>query len=532
MLLHLLLALQAPLAARADTLRPKNDALNHDVSIVLSDTGTHIVGIMATTWRLRSADPIEVQLDSVYRVVRVLTDGEGEKRMGRITFALNQGGGVYIPHKKQAGDTLVTSIRYHGIPRDGLVIRIDSTTGARTVFADNWPDRAHKWIPLEDHPSDKATVALHIEVPAGIQVIATGVLQKIDTLPRNRTVWHFRMNQRISPYGIVFGAARLVTTTVPDAGCAVKCVPLAVVTYPQDSALAMQKVFPRVGDMIDFFSGLIGPFPYDRLSHVQSTTMFGGMENPTAIFYDTRGIAAGTMSEATVAHETAHQWFGDAVTEDDWHHVWLSEGFATYYSALWVRHADGDSAFARVMAAAADRIRKAPETERPIIDLAQTSLFALLNSNSYPKGAWVLHTLRGLIGDSAYHSGIRDWYRTYRDTSALSDDFARVMSRAAQQDLTPYFTQALTQPGYPKLEVGWRHGGNALTLTVRQVQSKAWGFFTLPKLVIRVDGQEFVRSVSGQETTLTLDGVRRTPKLVEIDPDHWWLLDATVRPAR
>lgn len=527
-MLLLLLALQAPLAARADTLRPKNDALNHDVSIVLSDTGTHFVGIMQTTWRLRSSDPIEVQLDSVYRVVRVLTDGEGEKRLGRITFAINPGGGVYIPHHKQAGDTLVTSIRYHGIPRDGLVIRIDSTTGSRTVFADNWPDRAHKWLPLEDHPSDKATVAMHIEVPAGIQVIATGVLQKIDTLPRGRTVWHYRMNQRISPYGIVFGAAKLATTTVPDAGCAVKCVPLAVVTYPQDSAVAMKTAFPRVGDMIDFFSGLIGPFPYDRLSHVQSTTMFGGMENPTAIFYDTRAVASGKMSEATVAHETAHQWFGDAVTEDDWHHVWLSEGFATYYSALWVRHADGEPAFQTVMAAAADRIRKAPETNRPIIDLAQTDLFALLNSNSYPKGSWVLHTLRGLIGDSAYNTGIRDWYRSYRDSSALSEDFARVMSKASGQDLSGYFTQALTQPGFPQLQLTWRHVKQTLQLTVRQTQPTAWGSFSLPNLVIRVDGKDFVTQVSGPETVLTLEGVAKLPKRVEVDPDHWWLLDASV----
>ncbi len=527
-MLLLLLALQSPLAARADTLRPKHDALNHDVSIVLSDTGTHILGLMQTTWRLRSSDPVEVQLDTVYRVVRVLTDGEGEKRLGRITFAINPGGGVYIPHHKQAGDTLITSIRYHGIPQDGLTIRIDSATGRRTVFADNWPDRVHKWLPLEDHPSDKATVSMHIEVPAGVQVIATGVRQRIDTLPRGRTVWHFRMDQRISPYGIVFGAATLATTTLPDAGCAVKCVPLAVVTYPEDSARAMATAFPRVGDMIDFFSGLIGPFPYDRLSHVESTTMFGGMENPTAIFYDTRAVASGRMSEATVAHETAHQWFGDAVTEDDWHHVWLSEGFATYYSALWVRHADGDSAFAAVMQAAADRIRKAPETNRPILDLAQTDLFKLLNSNSYPKGAWVLHTLRGMIGDSAYNSGIRDWYRTYRDSSALSEDFAKVMSRAAGTDLSAYFTQALTQPGYPQLAVTWRPGKAGLELTIRQTQPAAWGEFTLPNLTIRVDGKDFIRQVSGRETVLTLAGVTKAPKRVDIDPDHWWLLDATV----
>jgi aminopeptidase N len=192
MMLGLLLALQGPLAARTDTIHPLHDALHHDITIVVGDTGTHVLGVVQTTWVLASAEPVEVELDSAFRVVRVLTDGEGERRMGRITFALNPDGGVYIPHKKQAGDTLRTSIRYHGLVRDGLIIGTDSA-GHRTVFADNWPDRAHHWLPLVDHPSDKATVAMHIEVPPGAQVIANGVRQRVDTLPRGRTLWHFEM---------------------------------------------------------------------------------------------------------------------------------------------------------------------------------------------------------------------------------------------------------------------------------------------------------------------------------------------------
>jgi len=357
MLLPLLLALQLPLAGRADpdSARGVHDALHHDITIVVGDTGQHIVGVAATTWRLGSADPLEVELDSVYRVVRVLADGRGESRMARITFAILQGGGVHLPHTKAAGDTLHTTIRYHGVPRDGLIIRTDSA-GRRTLFADNWPNRVHGWIPLIDHPHDKATVTLHIEVPAGMRVIATGTLQKVDTLVRGRTVWHFDQPQPIPPYGIVFGAGALLTTPLEPAACAVKCVPLSVVTFAADSAWAVEGPFRRTGDMLDFCSRLIGPFPYDRLSHVQSSTRFGGMENPTAIFYDEKAYLERRLREETVAHETAHQWFGDAVTQDDWHHLWLSEGFATYYAALWIRHADGDSAFRATMRRHADRV--------------------------------------------------------------------------------------------------------------------------------------------------------------------------------
>ena len=530
MMLVLLLALQGPLTARTDTIRPLHDALHHDITIVVGDTGTHILGVVQTTWLLASAEPVEVELDSAFRVVRVLTDGEGERRMGRITFALNPGGGVYIPHKKQAGDTIRTSIRYHGPVRDGLIIGTDST-GRRTVFADNWPDRAHLWLPLVDHPSDKATVSLHIEVPPAVQVIANGVRERVDTLPRGRTVWNFEMRQPITTYGIVFGAGTLTTTPLGDAACAVKCVPVDVVAYPEDSAWAVNGPFRRAPDMVEYFSTLVGPFPYDRLSHVQSTTIFGGAENPSAIFYGEKAYRSQRLSERTVAHETAHQWFGDAVTEADWHHLWLSEGFATYYAALWTGHTYGDSAFHAEMANSARSVLASAATNRPILDTLATDLMGLLNTNNYPKGAWVLHSLRGLVGDSAYHRGIREWYARYRDGNALSSDFAAVMSEAAGTDLTWYFDQALLRPGFPRLEVSWRRTGRQLRLELRQVQPEDWGIRRIPGLEIDVDGRRMRVDVSGVQTSATLDGVRAEPRSIRVDPDGWWLMESTVVPA-
>jgi aminopeptidase N len=524
----LLLALQGPLAVAPDTIHSHHDALAHDITIVVGDTGSHILGLVETTWRLGSADPVEVPLDTAFRVVRVLTDGEGEPRMGRITFAINRGGGVYIPHHRQAGDTLHTSIRYHGSPRDGLIFHVDSS-GRRTVFADNWPDRAHGWLPIPDHPGDKVAVDLHIEVPPGMSVVANGTLRKVDTLPRGRTVWHYHMAQRIPPYGIVFGAGPLVRATLPEAACDIRCVPLAVITYAEDSAWAAGGPFRRAGDMVEFFSRYVGPFPYDRLSHVESSTIFGGLENPSAIFYDEKAYPSHRLRELTVAHETAHQWFGDAVTEADWHHLWLSEGFATYFAALWLRHAEGDSAFRAEMRRQAAAVAQSKATERPILDPEATDLMGLLNSNNYPKGSWVLHTLRGLIGDSAFQAGIRAWYTTYRDSTALSSDFARVMAQAAGQDLEWYFRQALTQPGFPKLRVIWRHRKDQLDITVTQLQPAAWGTFRLPRYTLQVDGRRVSIDVDGQESHLHLTGWKEQPKQVVADPDAWWLTESVVR---
>jgi aminopeptidase N len=248
------------------------------------------------------------------------------------------------------------------------------------------------------------------------------------------------------------------------------------------------------------------------------------MENPTAIFYDAKAFARHSLSELTVAHETAHQWFGDAITERDWHHLWLSEGFADYFAALWLRHADGDSAFRAEMQKEAASVFGSQATARPILDTTATDLMGMLNSNNYSKGSWVLHSLRGLMGDSAFVKGIRDWYASRRDSTALSSDFGQTMSAAAGQDLTWYFLQALTQPGFPRLEVTWRAYGKRLTLTLRQTQPEEWGLFRIPNLRVTVDGRTVPVDVEGRETVLNLRVAKAKIHTVVVDPDGWWLL--------
>src|SRR5919112_2198623 len=429
-MLPLLLLLQtgSPLAARADTVHPVHDALHYDITLVPSDTGTHVLVEVQTTWRLRSSEPVEMELDSAMRVVRVLVDGKPNTRLSRTLYARSEGE-IEVPHEKHAGDTITTRVRYHGQVRDGLIVGRNQY-GARTIFADNWPDRAHLWLAAQDHPSDKASVAFHVQAAVEDRVVANGVLEKIDTLAYGNAVWHYRMEQPIPVYTMVVGIGRLTQTRLKDANCRLTCVPVTIWTYPEDSAYAVSDPFRRASEILDYYSALIGPFPYQSLAHVESSTRFGGMENSTAIFYDEKRYREKNLGEPVVAHETAHQWFGDAVTEADWHHLWLSEGFATYLAALWRGHADGDSAFRAGLHRMADAVFASEEVQRPILDPAATDLMGLLNSNNYQKGAWVLHQLRGVVGDSELFNGLRRYYATYRDSTALSSDFARVMGEA------------------------------------------------------------------------------------------------------
>ena len=520
--LFLLLQTQSPLAARADTVRPVHDALHYDITLIPSDTGIHLLGEVQINWRLRSTDVVEMQLDSAMRVIRVLVDGKPNTRISRTMYGRSEGW-IGVPHQKQPGDTISTRVRYRGYVRDGLIMR-ENQYGDRTVFADNWPDRAHLWLPSQDHPSDKATAAFHVQAPLSQQVIANGVLEKIDTLAYGNAVWHYRMDTPIPVYTMVVGIGRLARTRLPDAACRVKCVPLTVWTYPQDSAYAVSGPFRRAGQILDYFSGLIAPFPYSSLAHVESSTRFGGMENSTAIFYDEKRYRDKNVGEPLVAHETAHQWFGDAVTEADWHHLWLSEGFATYLAALWQGHAEGDSAFRATMQRTATRVFDSKDTQQPILDTTARDLLGLLNSNNYQKGGWVLHQLRGLLGDSVFFTGLRRYYATFKDSTALSSDFARIMSQVAGRDLDWYFQQSLLQPGFPMLDIRWSYQGRKLTFDIAQTQPAEWGAFRLPNLILLVDGTPVRLNIEGRRSRHSVAGISRAPKQIEVDPKGWWLL--------
>ncbi|MGE0352118.1 MAG: M1 family aminopeptidase [Gemmatimonadales bacterium] len=518
-MLILALVLQAPLPTPADTPRPAHDALHYAISVTLPDSGRSISAEVRTRWRLLSGDPIRVELDSALRVRQVLIGG-------RAARGWTQGDDlVLVPNPGRAGDTVETVIRYGGVPRDGLVIR--DSAGRFTAFSDNWPNRAHRWFPSQDHPGDKATASFAVTAREGIEVIANGRLDGIDRRGAHR-VWRYSIAEPIPVYTMVIGAADFARAELKPA-CAVRCVPVAVWTYPEDSAWAAAGPFRRASEIVDYFSTLVGEFPYEDLTHVQSSTIFGGMENSTAIFYAEDAYRRHRLGEGTVAHETAHQWFGDAVTEAEWSHLWLSEGFATYFAGLWQEHVGGDSALRAYMSGQARGIFRSSATERPILD-QQPDLMALLNSNNYNKGAWVLHSLRGLLGDSVFFAGIREYYRRFRNRTALSDDFKRVMEEVSGQDLDWYFRQALTQPGYPKLavRVTWDSAAHRVILRVRQTQKMAWGTYRLPGFELLIDDLLVRVDLDDRESEFTFDQFAEPVKAVEVDPNGWWLAEVEV----
>lgn len=448
---------------------------------------------------------------------------------------------VVLP--KGNGDTLQVGLRYRGLPTDGLIIRTDSA-GRWTAFGDNYPDRARNWLATVDHPSDKATVTWEVRTPVGVRVVANGELleESLEPTPpgaASTVLTRWREHRPIYTAVMVLGAAPFAVYELGKTACGLSefpgCVPQSVWVAPEVRP-TLPGAFARAGDIVALFSRLVGPYPYEKLAHVESWTRYGGMENAGNIFYADGIFRRNAMSEGLIAHETAHQWFGDAVTEREWPHVWLSEGFATYFAALWTEHSRGDSAFREQMQQMRDQLIKTPLTaSEPIVRAAVPDLSKLLNSNVYQKAGFTLHMLRREIGDSAFFRGLRSYYARYRHGNALTADLQKEIEAAAGTRLDWFFEQWMYRPGFAELTVSWRYdqARRALMVTTSQGERFAPYRLTLPVEVTTVTGK-VVRGkihvaasrVGTVPLSVPLDGV---PKLVRFDPDVTLLATITTR---
>ena len=529
------LAAPAGLAQEQHPYRPGVDVLDYAISLGLPDTGATIQGdATLTVRRTAQLDTLVLDLRDL-RVTRITVDDRA-RRFRRTDST------IHIP--LPAGDTGTFRVRvvYGGRVTDGLIVRRDSL-GRWTYFGDNWPNRARYWIPSVDHPSDKATVTWSVRGPRGRTVVANGSLvetRMTGTGRNSRVVTRWRQSQPISTYLLVIAAAPLVRHDLGETACGLtdhrRCVRQSVYVAPENRPI-LPGNFARADDIVSFFGAMIGSYPYEKLAHLQSTTRFGGMENATAIFYSNAAFRRGGLGpgEGLIAHETAHQWFGNAVTEREWAHLWLSEGFATYFAALFTRHARGDTAFRAEMT----RIRRIILADtiavprRPVIDTMETNLLALLNRNSYQKGGWVLHMLRTQLGDSAFFRGVRGYYTAHKHGTALTPDLRARLEAASGRDLRQFFDQWLRRPGYPELDVVWATDSAARMIEIGITQAERFGAFEFPLRLALTDSAGMTRrvefAVPAQTASRLVLPISGPVARVDVDPDVELLARITVR---
>jgi aminopeptidase N len=536
------LGLGATISSRADTYprQPGLDILHYAFHLALRDETDVIEGEAAVRFRVVQEGLATLALDLVQpkpgapdRGMTVSAVTEGGKPVifehvnDRLSLGLDPAG--------HAGETRTVVVRYRGIPITGLLIA-PNKHGERTFFSDNWPIKARQWLPTLDHPSDKATTEMFIDAPAHYQVVSNGLLVEETDLAGGRRLTHWRNSVPIATWLNVLGVARFAV----DHRRAWRGLPLDTWVYPQDRDSGFKVFAGPTAAVLDFYSEKIGPYSYERMGHVQANGVRGGMEAATSIFYgdDSANDPSSPRWRNVIIHEMAHHWFGDAVTETDWDHVWLSEGFATYFTHLFIEHAYGREEFLAGLRADRDAIREFDQ-KNPDYRIVHDNLSDLSQVTSgpgtYRKGAWTLHMLRGLMGDDAFWAGIREYYKEYRDQNASTSDFRRVMEKASGRELGWFFDQWLTRGGFLKLRARWTYDPAAKSVRIEVDQLQAGAPLRMPiEVGIEVAGEVVPRSaaieVRNRHDTLTFP-LDRAPKSLTLDPRTFVLMDVDLGPA-
>jgi aminopeptidase N len=429
---------------------------------------------------------------------------------------------IYLKRAAHRKEQCVFIIDYSGIPADGLIIS-KNKFGERTFFGDNWPNRAHNWLPCIDYPSDKATCEFIVTAPSEYKVIANGRLVEETDLENGFKLTDWSEDVPIPTKIMVIGIARFSVQYLGD----VNCIPIETWVYPADKKNGFYD-FSVAKNILNLYESYLGSFPYEKLADVESTTRYGGMENASNIFYDENEVTGRRLNEVTIAHEIAHQWFGDSVTEEEWSQIWLSEGFATFFQNFFIAKQFGTDSLMNVLKYDKQLIFSYYyKKHSPIVDTTITNLNDLLNPNSYQKGAYVLRMLRHLLGEKKFWDGVRFYYKTYKNQNAMTKDFERCMEKASGENLNWFFNEWVYKPGFMNLNFKWSYDQAAKKLQVNI--SQVGTIFKMPvDLAVYLAGKNNLEikklDINKSELKVTYN-ISSKPERVVIDPYQYVLLN-------
>ena len=436
-----------------------------------------------------------------------------------------------LPSPSTKNQTIIFTIKYHGVPLDGL--RIGKTKlGDRSFFNENWPNRARHWLPTLDHPSDKATSEFKVKAPSHYKVISNGLLLEESELDNNMKLTHWKQSVPSSCWLFVIGVAEFAVQYLdPFLGKAIE-----TWVYAKNREAGFYDFQEPTKKVLEFYSQYVGPFAYEKLANVQTPSVSGGMESSSAIFYG-EDLVTGKRSERTrnvVIHEIAHQWFGNSVTETTWDDAWLSEGFATFFTLLFIENEYGKEEYTKGIAKAKktvlDLLVKMPDFSIVSPRTAEKEL--VITGITYQKGAWVLHMLRDLIGEVNFKKGIQSYYAKFYTSSATTEDFRIEMEKASGMDLKIFFKQWLFQPVIPKIQANWTYDAKAkkLIITLDQIQ-KGDVIFDMPIEIAYYkkgsDAPTLLKMQLNKKQHSQTFKLKEAPERLEVDPRNVLLCEPT-----
>jgi aminopeptidase N len=331
------------------------------------------------------------------------------------------------------GATFTTTVTYGGSPAPLPVPSIPKLTsgwlwhdGGSYVLAE--PDAASSWFPSNDHPKDKATFTFRVTAPSDLQVIANGTLTA-----HEGDTWTYDATAPMATYLATVVIDQLTFTSDPSpSGVTIRN------AFPTEVAAAAEAGFANQPAMLEWFSSIFGPYPFDVYGAVLAPGIGGAaLECQTLSLFDQT-----SYRDTIIAHELSHQWFGDSVSIASWKDIWLNEGFATYAEWLWSEHI-GEHPAAEIAANAYDARKWQPPG-----DPGPEGLFG---PSVYVRGALTLHALRDTIGDALFFTVLQTYARRFKDKTVSTADFQAVAQEVSGKDLTAFFQSWLYDEAMPGL---------------------------------------------------------------------------------
>lgn len=432
------------------------DAKHYDANIVVDAKGaldaTSVMTAVAT-------QPLEqLNLDFVgFDIEAVKVNG------AKAEYKREDGELIIKPSKALGkGEKFQVSVDYNGDPKPfpskhaPVALGWNKFPGGSYVVSE--PDGTRSWLPVNDHPTDKAAYSFHITVPKPLVAAANGKLTGIEENDNSRT-YHFDAKDEMASYlSTVHVGDYVRSESVSPNGIPIRNY------FPPDILKEAEHDFGRVPEMMGFFADKFGPYPFEVYGNIVMDANLGGaaaLETQTLPLYDRGMVTGDRRTERVLVHELAHHWFGNSVSPGDWKDIWLNEGLASYSEALWIEHDQGVEARDRYLARA-EKIVKRYGSKNPIGEPAPDGLF---DSKIYQGGALAVHALRKEVGDETFFDILRSYGAEHRDSTATTADLIAISTEKAGKDMQPFFNEWIYSSELPEvpLDNPWVRGSIFLT---------------------------------------------------------------------
>lgn len=420
---------------------------------------------------------------------------------------------IQLPAMIMAGDTHLIQIYYQGTPEKGLYFRNNSFNNP-VIYSHNEPYDAHFWFPCKDDPSDKAKLLMKITAPEEIEVLSNGDLISTadDGIGNTTVIW--KVNYPIATY-LISMAAGFYEVVQDSFSWDQSDMPLQYYVYPEDTARG-KMALGMVDTMLGYYSEYIGEYPFILEKYAMSEVPLreaAAMENQTAT---TMGDFV-MDNENVLAHELVHQWWGDALTPASFVDIWLNEGFATYFDALFTEFKYGNEAFQQVLDNFKSRMNSDGSLAFPVYDPPEEFLFG---AAVYMKGAWILHMLRMEVGYIVFRDIFRVYFEEHKYQNVRTTDFITVAENVSGKSLTTFFNQWLNYGGIPVIIGSWEQGAGIVEIILNQEQNSPIYQFNLDILLKGVKADTLLSvAVTQRQVQLQTEFSDPVSQII-IDPDN------------